>query len=55
MSDKKPAIFEKSRITGFCFYLAGNGQSVSKVPRKCPYYVPGPEKVPPDIVCDTLK
>ena len=46
MSDKKPAIFEKSRITGFCFFMAGNCQSLSEIPKKCPYYVSGQEKVP---------
>ena len=45
MSDEKTGNFRKKPDYRFLFFLAGNGQIMSEVARKCPYYISGP--------CDT--
>ena len=59
MSDKKPVILRKSRLTGFHIIFVGHGQNMPKVPQNCILTTPCPKNSTSIlylyIVCDTLK
>ena len=59
MSDKKPVILRKSRLTGFHIIFVGHGQNMPKVPQNCILTTPCLKNSASIlylyIVCDTLK